>query len=150
MKEDNQTVYAEDYLNYLVNRGKFRKFIRRFYLEDILRECKGTTIDFGCGAGELLSLLPEGSVGFEINPAAVRYCNSKGLHVTLYDPETDRYSLDSLSGNAYMTFTMNHVLEHLDRPFEIILKIFQSCDRLHVERIVFTVPGHKGFKLDKT
>jgi hypothetical protein len=45
---------------------------------------------------------------------------------------------------------MNHVLEHLERSSDVIKKIFETCDRLGIKRIVFTVPGHKGYKSDAT
>jgi hypothetical protein len=45
---------------------------------------------------------------------------------------------------------MNHVLEHLEHAHETIRKIFQSCAGIGIRRIVFTVPGEKGFKMDKT
>jgi endonuclease IV len=45
---------------------------------------------------------------------------------------------------------MNHVLEHLENSFQVINKIFDSCDRLGIKRVVFTVPGHKGYKSDAT
>jgi 2-polyprenyl-3-methyl-5-hydroxy-6-metoxy-1,4-benzoquinol methylase len=50
----------------------------------------------------------------------------------------------------YQTFTMNHVLEHLEQSSNVINKIFESCHLLGILRIVFTVPGHKGFKSDAT
>ena len=48
------------------------------------------------------------------------------------------------------TFTMNHVLEHLENSSNVINKIFESCNRLGIKRVVFTVPGHKGYKSDAT
>ena len=45
----------------------------------------GPTLDYGCGAGELLELLPAGSEGAEVNREAVEYCRSKGLRVSQTD-----------------------------------------------------------------
>jgi hypothetical protein len=50
----------------------------------------------------------------------------------------------------YQTFTMNHVLEHLTDPARVIRRIFENCHRVGIVRVVFTVPGHKGYAFDKT
>jgi len=150
MEKEPTTLYDKDYFEYLLNRGEFRKFVRGFYLKDIKNFCKGKTIDFGCGVGELLKLLPSGSIGLEINPVAVTYCQSIGLDVRLYSPETDNYKLEILPKGPFSTFTMNHVLEHIEDSQKTIKILFDSCYRLGIERIVFTVPGIKGYKSDST
>jgi hypothetical protein len=145
-----EEIYSEDYFNYLHNRSPIRKKIRRVYLNDIKKYCIGKTIDFGCGVGELLKILPEGSVGFEVNKVVVEFCKKNGLNVNLYIPEEDNYDFKMIEAGKYETFTMNHVLEHLEGSSAIINKIFESCHRLGIKRIVFTVPGHKGYKSDAT
>ena len=150
MSQTADELYAQEYFDYLKNRGVIRKFVRKLYLNDIRKYCKGKTIDFGCGVGQLLSMLPKGSVGYEVNKIAVDYCNAQGLHVEYYDPQADNYRFEMIPQNVYTTFTMNHVLEHIADSQETIKKIFESCNRLGIKRIVFTVPGVKGFKLDKT
>jgi SAM-dependent methyltransferase len=142
-------VYSTDYFDYQQKRSALRKFIRKAYLNDIKRYCIGKTIDFGCGIGELLQVLPAQSIGFEINPVAVEFCRAKGLSANLYDTDDD-YNFKMLERGLFKTFTMNHVLEHLENPHEVIHKIFNACERLGIQRIIFTVPGHKGFLSDKT
>lgn len=150
MEESIDQLYSSDYFNYLVKRSKIRRLIRHLYLKDISTYCKGKTIDFGCGIGELLKLLPKGSIGFEVNKVAVDFCTSNGMDVRLYHPELDDYSLSMLEKSSYTTFTMNHVLEHLENSHAVIEKIFASCHRLGISRIVFTIPGYKGYLSDKT
>lgn len=145
-----EEIYSRDYFEYLKNRSPIRKTIRTIYLNDIKKYCIGKTIDFGCGVGELLKILPEDSVGFEVNKVVVEFCKKNGLNVNLYVPEEDNYNFRMIEAGKYETFTMNHVLEHLENSFEVINKIFESCDRLEIKRIVFTVPGHKGYKSDAT
>lgn len=145
-----EEIYSEDYFNYLHNRSSLRKKVRTVYLNDIRKYCIGKTIDFGCGVGELLKTLPPGSVGFEVNKVVVEYCKKNGLNVNLYIPDEDDYNFKMIQQGQYETFTMNHVLEHLERSSEVIEKIFETCDRLGIKRIVFTVPGHKGYKSDAT
>lgn len=150
MTQSKKHVYAEGYLDYLSKRNAIRKIVRALYLYDIRKFCKSATIDFGCGAGELLKMLPKGSVGFEINPFAVRYCNSQGLTVYQYDPGSDKYEFWMIEPGKFNSFTMNHVLEHLEDPAAVINKIFENCSRLGISRIVFTVPGTKGYTTDAT
>ena len=145
-----EEIYSQDYFDYLHNRSSFRKKVRSFYLNDIKKYCIGKTIDFGCGVGELLKILPDGSVGFEVNKVVVEFCKKNGLNVKLYVPEDDNYEFKTIEAGKYETFTMNHVLEHLERSADVIGKIFESCNRLGIKRIVFTVPGHKGYKSDAT
>jgi hypothetical protein len=145
-----EEIYSNDYFNYLHNRSSFRRKVRTLYLNDIKKYCIGRTIDFGCGVGELLKTLPEGSIGFEVNKVVVGFCKKNGLNVDLYVPEEDNYDLKMIGPGKYETFTMNHVLEHLESSSKVITKIFESCNKLEIKRIVFTVPGHKGYKTDAT
>jgi hypothetical protein len=96
MTASTEDLYKQDYFEYLHKRNSFRKFIRKFYLRDIKSYCIKRTIDFGCGVGELLSILPKDSMGFEINPVAVNYCNANGLTVEHYYPSEDDYTFTRL------------------------------------------------------
>ena len=96
MTEDSEHLYAQEYFDYLQNRSIVRRQIRKLYLNHIRSFCVEETIDFGCGIGELLSLLPEGSIGFEVNHVAVNFCRSKGLKVAHYSPDKDDYRFEML------------------------------------------------------
>lgn len=145
-----EEIYSQVYFDYLNNRSSFRRKVRKLYLNDIKKYCIGKTIDFGCGVGELLKLLPAGSIGYEVNKVVVDFSKQNGLNINLYVPETDNYNFNMIEQDKYETFTMNHVLEHLENSYEVMNKIFASCARLEIKRIVFTVPGHKGYQTDKT
>ena len=150
MTATTEEIYSQDYFEYLKNRSPIRKKVRTIYLNDIKKYCLGKTIDFGCGVGELLKTLPPGSAGFEVNKVVVDFCKKNGLNVNLYVPGEDDYNFRMIESGNYETFTMNHVLEHLENSYAIINKIFESCTRLGIKRIVFTVPGHKGYQSDAT
>jgi hypothetical protein len=150
MTTTKDDLYAADYFEYLKNRSAVRKRIRRFYLKDIAGYCTGKTIDFGCGVGELLQYLDKGSLGLEVNPVAVHFCKAHGMEVNLYDPETDQYRLSMIPEHCCTTFTMNHVLEHIENAAEVVSALFKSCHRLGIKRIVLTVPGIKGYASDPT
>lgn len=142
--------YDIRYTEYQLRRGLFRKLIRRLYLKNILKYVKGRAIDFGCGIGELLSLLPEGSIGLEINKASVEYCLKRGMNVSLYEMDLDHYTFKNIKPNYYQSFIMNHVLEHIDNPANVFAKILTACNRLGIERVILVVPGEKGYKFDRT
>src|SRR5689334_15237461 len=134
-------IYSKEYFDYLHNRSSFRKMVRTFYLNDIKKYCIGKAIDFGCGVGELLKILPEGSVGYEVNKVLVDFSQKNGMNILLYIPEEDNYEFRMIEPGKFESFTMNHVLEHLENSAAAIRKIFESCNRLGIKRIVFTVPG---------
>ena len=147
VSEFDQT-YATEQLRR--SRHPLRRLIKHFYLENILRNVRGATIDFGCGAGQLLRRLPAGSIGLEVNASLVAALRTEGLDVAPYDPEQDQLRLEGLQVGRYRTFVMAHVLEHIDDSAAALRQIFQSCARLGVERVIIIVPGAKGFDSDAT
>jgi SAM-dependent methyltransferase len=142
--------FDQQYTDYQLNRSVIRKMIRKGYLYYHRSLGIGTALDFGCGIGELLSILPEGSRGLEVNPASVKYCQSQGLNVDSYDAKTDDYQLKVIPANTYQTFYMCEVLEHLDHPEKVLGKILDSCNIKGFNRIILVVPGKKGFAFDPT
>ena len=144
-------IYSDEYTDYQLDRGGLRRYIRnKLYFANILRFVNGPTIDFGCGVGELLQLLPKGSIGLEVNESAVTYCNKQSLDVRLYEPEQDDYRLDNLPSGIFSSLVMAHVLEHLTDSHEVISKLLATGRRLGLKRLIFVVPGVKGFKHDTT
>jgi hypothetical protein len=149
-KNNDATVYNETYTNYQLRRSWIRKAIRKIYINHALQYVIGKAIDFGCGVGELLKKLPEGSIGFDVNEATVDYCSNTGLNVMLYQPEVDRYELKDCRVGEYKTLILSHVLEHVETPNIILHLLLESCNRLAIERIILIVPGIKGFRSDQT
>lgn len=149
-EESGMALYGEDYKEYQAGRAWWRKMFRLFYLYHVRYFLKGPTIDCGCGVGELLRILPEGSVGLEINPSAVQYCQKMGLDVRLYNPQEDNYRFQQLRNSQFSSFSLCHVLEHLPDPVETLKQIFQSCRELGISSVVVVVPGSVGFRSDAT
>lgn len=141
----------EDYAKLLISKSPVRAFIRkRFYISNILRFIQGKTLDFGCGVGEVLKYLPKGSVGLDPNKASVNYCKGKNLQVEMYDPEKFKYSLNDYKMLGMKTLLMNHVLEHINSPQEVLAKILREANKLNLSRVIIVVPCKKGFDSDKT
>jgi SAM-dependent methyltransferase len=132
------------------SRHPLRRAIKRFYLDNILADVRGRTIDFGCGAGQLLERLPPGSVGFEINRHLVERLRARGLDARPYDPDADRLAFDALPAGLYRTFVIAHVLEHFADAASVLRTLLGSCARLGVERVIVVVPGRKGYASDPT
>lgn len=143
--------FNEDYTRYQVNRSWFRKLVRKVYLRRAASQVVGRTLDFGCGIGELLSILPDGSRGLEYNEATVAYCRSIGLPVAHYDGFGDDWSLSGLSrADGLQSMVVSHVLEHLEHPGSVFRKLLAAADRLGIRRVLVIVPGMAGFRIDPT
>lgn len=142
--------FDDRYTRYQAERGAFRRTVRKIYLRRVLRWVTGSAIDFGCGVGGLLSLLPPGSVGYEVNEASVRYCRDRGLDVRRYRPEEDRYELRDCGPGDFGTLILSHVLEHIDAPASVLRTMARSCSRIGIRRLIVVVPGRKGFRHDPT
>ena len=132
------------------SRHPLRRLVRRLYLNNVLNEVSGPTIDFGCGAGQLLARLPAGSVGLEINPYLVAELRRIGLNVLPYDPDADDFSLREFPTDHYKTMVIAHVIEHFPNSAQAVRKIWRTCGRLGILKIIVIVPGAKGYRSDKT
>ena len=140
--------YAEQQLQR--SHSPLRRFVKQFYLWNVVKDVIGPTVDFGCGAGQLLELLPEGSLGLEVNPYLVETLQNRGLNVKLYDPSKDQLALKDVPEGQFSTLIMSHVLEHFDNATDGLKHILSSCNRLGINRVIIIVPGKKGYAYDKT
>ena len=131
------------------SRNRLRRFVKNFYLQHVLADVKGASIDFGCGAGQMLRLLPAGSVGFELNPVLVDALTREGLVVHRNSGTMQDFDLAPLHGN-FGTLVISHVLEHLNDPASALQRLMTACSRLGVQRIIAVVPGLKGYRSDAT
>jgi hypothetical protein len=141
-------VYAVEQLRR--SRHPLRRLIKKFYIDRVLCEARGPTIDFGCGAGQLLERLPAGSIGLEVNPHLVQALQQQGLNARLYDARSDNFSLSQLEAGRYESFSISHVLEHFDDATSAVHKLWRACARLGIQTIVAVVPGAKGYASDQT
>lgn len=143
--------FNADYTEYQLQRSWLRRQVRRVYLASAQRKLQGATLDFGCGVGELLARLPAGSMGVEYNPATVAFCRTQGLYVVSYDGFADDWSLSTLPVDRQFTsMVISHVLEHLDRPVEVLPRLLAAAAVRGVERVLVIVPGRAGYRIDAT
>lgn len=143
--------YDASYTRRQTDRSWLRKQVRQVYLARAAGLVQGPTLDFGCGVGELLSVLPPGSRGLEYNPATVAHCQRAGLAVEWYDGFADDWALSTaIPDVGFESMVISHVLEHLDEPLDIFIKLLHAARRRDVRRVLVIVPGTAGFKIDST
>jgi SAM-dependent methyltransferase len=128
----------------------FRRFIKGFYLRNVLRDVRGPCIDFGCGAGQLLEKLSPGSKGLELNPFLVESLTKIGLFVNQANGIENDFELIEFEEGKFKTLVISHVLEHLAEPAKALRVLFSACHRLGITRVIVIVPGKKGYQSDKT
>lgn len=132
------------------SRHPFRRIVKGFYLREVLRDVVGPSIDFGCGAGQLLERLPAGSVGLEVNVFLIEALRARGLKVHQATAEMRDFLLQGVAAGSFRTLVIAHVLEHLPDPAAALHLLLASCRRLGIVRVIVVVPGAKGFASDQT
>jgi SAM-dependent methyltransferase len=132
------------------SRHPVRRVVKGFYLREVLRDVRGPTLDFGCGAGQLLRRLPPGSAGIEINPHLIEALSREGLEVIAYDASADDFAFTTIPVGRFETLVMSHVLEHFDNADQILKKLLRSCARIGIRRVVLVLPGACGYRSDPT
>lgn len=143
--------FDQRYTDYQSQRSSLRKWIRRAYLRSAAKQLQGRVLDFGCGVGELLERLPQGSLGLEYNLATVDHCRRKGLDVAAYDGVADDWNLSVLpQGRRFDSMVVSHVLEHLDDPARVLNRLMLAAARAGVESVLVIVPGRAGYRIDQT
>jgi len=141
-------IYAEEQVRRSLH--PLRRLVKGFYLRETLREVRGPTVDFGCGAGQLLARLPQGSVGVEVNPHLITALRAQGLTVQQSQGTMVDFELRSLPPKRLRSLVIAQVLEHLPDPAAALRVLLASCRRLGTERVAVIVPGEKGCTSDPT
>lgn len=95
-------------------------------LEFVARHYQGTVLDVGIGSGQFVSSYP-GALGFDVNPAAVRWLHHRQLYGDLYS-------------QYWPALTLWDVLEHIDEPQKTLqraqkfvfvsLPVFESAEHI--------------------
>jgi hypothetical protein len=143
--------FDASYTQYQTQRSRLRKWVRKLYLRSAARQLQGPTLDFGCGVGELLERLPGGSRGLEYNRATVEFCRRRGLPVDAYDGFSDGWQLSAVAADVrFDSMVISHVLEHLERPAEVLHGLLLAAEARGVRRVLVIVPGRAGYRIDST
>jgi SAM-dependent methyltransferase len=148
----NSSEFDQHYATEQLRRSRhpLRRFIKAFYLRFALKGIEGPTIDFGCGAGQLLARLPAGSVGLEISPHLIQALRHAGFRVHPSHGSLHDFELPDFSPGTFNTLVISHVLEHLPDPIEALNLLLSACQRIGILRLIVIVPGAKGYATDHT
>lgn len=143
--------YDKAYTDYQTQRGGFRRLVRRLYMNKARSLLTGRTLDLGCGVGDLLSQLPQGSLGLEYNRATVDHCQQCGLPVQWYDGQADGWQLTpARASGPFQSLVISHVLEHFDHPAPVLQALAKHSPHLGISQMLIIVPGSAGFASDPT
>ncbi len=150
MQDGNE--FDQAYANEQLGRSRhpIRRLLKCFYLNNMLKDVHGATLDVGCGAGQLLARLPPGSLGLELNPFLIQVLAALGMNAIHYDMNEDDFMFSSIPVNQFKTLIFAHVLEHFSEAASVMRKIFRSANRLGITRIIIVVPGELGYASDKS
>lgn len=131
----------EAYLEYLKGRSRRSLLYRRWWLYPrICRHLRGRVLDVGCGIGDMLRYRSD-TIGVDVNPAIVAWCQSHGLTAHAMDPDRLPFGDGEFQGAL-----MDNVLEHLDDPVPLLGEIRRVLAPGGV--LVVGVPGRRGFAYD--
>ncbi len=125
---------------------------REIVQKDIWQNFNGCTrvLDIGCGEGEFLRYAPKKikAEGIEIIEDSIKKCRGLGLKVTKADIEKK----SPFKNNSFDGIIMAHVIEHLNHPEEVIVKIRKMLK--DKGKVVILTPNfsvyHKEFYDDPT
>jgi SAM-dependent methyltransferase len=132
---------AEVYGEYLMRRSRLSGVYRRYVLYPRLCDrLLGRAVDVGCGIGDFLQFRPN-TVGVDINPHTVAYCQQRGLDARLIEP--DVLPFDDASFDSAL---LDNVLEHIAEPAALLRELHRV---LRPEGLLLIgVPGVLGWDSD--
>lgn len=126
-----------DYSVYLRRRSPLGEIYRKYWLYPRLSGVLlGRALDVGCGIGDMLAFRPD-TIGVDVNPHNVAYCNARGLDAVLMSP--DQLPLDD---NSVDSVLLDNVLEHIADPVALLAEILRVVRQSGV--VLIGVPGVRG------
>ena len=131
----------DEYFDYLKRRSRLGALYRTHWLYPTLnRRLRGHALDIGCGIGDML-MHRGNTVGVDINPNTVAYCNARGATAVLMQPDQLPFA-----AAAFDSVLMDNVLEHIAEPERLLGEVHRV---LRPEgRLLVGVPGARGWASD--
>lgn len=131
----------DDYFEYLSHRSRLGAIYRNYWLYPRLsRHLVGRTLDIGCGIGDMLAFRRD-TVGVDINPRTVAYCNARGAQAHLMNPNELPFA-----AREFESVLLDNVLEHLVEPAPLLREVQRVLTK--DGRLLIGVPGSKGWESD--
>jgi SAM-dependent methyltransferase len=145
MREDSSGF--EEYFKYLKSISFLGRLYKRVFSSTILfsraRMFGPRILEVGSGIGSgVLGAFPSKVVGVEINPYAVNFSTSMGLHASLIKDDGSFPVADS----SFDACILDNVLEHIEDP-QLTLN---ECSRVTAQGggMIIAVPGVRGYNSD--
>jgi SAM-dependent methyltransferase len=130
-----------DYFDSLIRRKRAGLWYRNLWLYPrICMHLRGQVLDVGCGIGDMVRFRPE-TIGVDVNPRAVAYCQSLGVKVRQMQPDLLPFADGEFDGAV-----LDNVLEHLENPESLLAEIRRVLRT--GGSFVVGVPGERGFASD--
>lgn len=130
----------DQYVQYLSQRSRLGALYRKYWLNP--RQSPrhvGSTLDLGCGIGDMLGYRSN-TVGVEVNPRTVEYCNARGLEAHLMRPN----ELPFPEGR-FDSVLMGNVLEHLSEPAPLLTEFHRVLAK--EGHLLVGVPSSRGWAI---
>lgn len=138
---EKTVVDHDEYFEYLTRRSRLGALYREYWLYPRLaRRLSGKALDVGCGIGDML-MHRENTVGVDINPHTVAFCNSRGARAVLMQSD----KLPFASGE-FDSVLMDNVLEHIADPERLLSEVHRVLRPQG--RLLVGVPGVRGWASD--
>ena len=105
------------------------------------RQPGGLLLDVGCGSGDWLEKMQQlgwNVEGLDVDKAAVQVARMKGLKV--YCESLENLSLPN---SVYDVATMNHVIEHVPNPLQLLAECLRILKKNG--RLIITTPNTRSF-----
>ena len=140
---------SEEYFHEI--EGNTNRFLRKLlptnlpYSLNLKFNHLGRTLEIGSGLGRNLSVLPQGSIGFEHNVNSADYCRTKlGLEV-LGKEQFQEFKLNPSNLESFDSILISHVLEHVEAENQLAL-ILESAPLLRTGgKLVLITPQERGY-----
>ena len=131
----------DEYFEYLKSRSQLGAVYRRYWLyPKLTRRLAGRTLDIGCGIGDML-MHRNNTVGVDINPHTVAFCNASGASAMLMQPDELPFA-----NGEFDSVLMDNVLEHIPRPQRLLGEVRRVLQP--GGRVLVGVPGTRGWASD--
>ena len=132
--QENADIYHEKYWEYQMPQGSEGAILELFKFAEFIKPTD-TVIDFGCGGGYLLNLLPgKVKIGIDINPNAFSIIESYGVKAYREPSEVPNEIADVI--------ITNHALEHVFNPFEVLQELYKKLK--HNGLLIIVVPSEQA------
>jgi SAM-dependent methyltransferase len=131
----------DQYFEYLMHRSRLGELYRKYWLYPrISGRLTGTTLDIGCGIGDMLAFRP-GTVGVDVNQRTVEYCCQRGLDAHLMQPDVLPFA-----DSTFDSVLLDNVLEHIAEPAPLLDEVRRVLRQ--GGRLLVGVPGIRGWNSD--